>query len=57
MDDTNCGDSGMQWAISKRNCDAMRSDEIRKYPIFNRYGIRLTNHLLASKHRRLASHL
>ena len=29
-DDTDCGDNGMQWAISKRSRDAMRSDEMRK---------------------------
>ena len=29
-DDTDCGDSVMQRAISKRSCDAMRSDEVTK---------------------------
>ena len=32
---------GMQWAISKGSCDAMRSDEIRKDTKFKRHGIRL----------------
>ena len=27
-DDTDCSDKGMQWAMSKRSCDAMRSDYI-----------------------------
>ena len=40
-DDTDCGDSGMQWAISKRSCDAMRSNEMRKDSTFERHGIRL----------------
>ena len=38
-DDTDCGDNGMQWAISKRSCDAMRSDEMRKDPTFKRHGM------------------
>ena len=29
-DETDCCDSGTQWAISKRSCDAMRSDEMIK---------------------------
>jgi len=29
-DDTDCGDNGMQLALSKRSCDAMRSGEMRK---------------------------
>ena len=39
-EDTDCGDRGMQWAISKRNCDEMRSDEMRKKSTFKRHGIR-----------------
>ena len=31
----------MQWAISKRSCDAMRTDEMRKDSTFKRRGIRL----------------
>ena len=57
-DDTDCGDRGMQWAISKRSCDAMRSDEMRKDSTFERHGIRLTSQEpVATKHRRLACHL
>ena len=33
-DDTDCGDSGMQWTIFKRSCDAMRSYEMRKGSTF-----------------------
>ena len=32
-DDTDCGDNGMQRTISKRSCDAMRSDEMGKISI------------------------
>jgi hypothetical protein len=57
-DDTDCGDNGMQWAISKRSCDAMRSDEIRKDSTFKRHGIRLTSQeLVVAKHRVLGSNL
>ena len=50
-DDTDCGDNGMQWAISKRSCDAMRSDDIRKDSTFKRHGIRLTSQeLVVAKH-------
>ena len=53
-DDTDCGDRGMQWAISKRSCDAIRSDEMRKDSTFERHGIRLTIQELvaAMPHRR-----
>ena len=53
-DDTDCGDSGMQWAISKRSCDAMRSDEMRKDSTFER---QTSQEPVATKHRRLACHL
>ena len=53
-DDTDFGDNGMQWAMSKRSCDVMRSDETRKDPTFKRNGIRLTSQeIVAAKHRRL----
>ena len=40
-DDTDCGDRGMQWTISKRSCNAMRSEEMRKDSTFKKHGIRL----------------
>ena len=56
--DTDCGDRGMRRAVSKRSCDVMRSDEMRKDSTFKRHGIRLTSQaLVAAKHRRLACHL
>ena len=57
-DDTDCCDRGMQLAISKGSCDAMRPDEMRKGSTFERPGIRLASHeLVAAKRRRLACHL
>jgi len=57
-DDTDCGDNGIRWEISKRSCDAMRSDEMRKGSTPKRHGIRLTSReIVAAKHRRLACHL
>ena len=47
-DDTDCGDSGMQWTISKRSCDAMRSDEMRRDSTLKRHGVRLTNQKLVA---------
>jgi hypothetical protein len=48
----------MQLAISKRSCDAMRPDEMRKDPIFKRHGIRLiSQELVAAKHKRPGSNL
>ena len=57
-DDTDCGDNGMAWAISKRSCDAMRSDEMRIDSTFKKHEATLTSQeLVAAKHRRLARHL
>ena len=56
-EDTDCGDSGMEWAISKRSCNAMRSDEIRKDSTVKRHGIRLTQDLVAAKYRVPGSNL
>ena len=58
LDDTDCGDNGKQCAISRRCCDAMRSDDMRKDSKFKRHGTRLTSQeLVAAKRRRLACHL
>ena len=50
-----------QWdavSTTKRSCDAMRSDELRKNSTFKRHGIRLTRQEpVAPKHGRLAGHL
>ena len=43
-----CGDSGIEWAISKRRCDEMMSDEVRKDSTFKRHGIRFQRLLLRS---------
>ena len=43
-----CGDSGMQWAISKRSCDEMRSDEVRTDSTRKKHGIRFQRLLLRS---------
>ena len=57
-DDTDCGDNGMQWAISKISCDAMRSGEVRKDPTVKRHGTGMTSQeIVAAKRRRLACHL
>ena len=55
-DDRNCGDSGMQGAISKGSCNAMRSNEMRKDSTFRRHGTRLTSsqELVAAKRMRRA---
>ena len=54
-DDTDYGDNGMQWAISKRSCDAMRSGEMREDPTLKRDGTRMkSQEIVAAKHRRLA---
>ena len=42
-DDTNCSDNGMQRPMSKKSCDAMGPDEMRKDSIFRRHRIRLTD--------------
>ena len=49
-----CSENGMQWAIAKRSCDAMRSDEMGKCPTLKRHGVRLTSReMVAVKHKRL----
>ena len=59
-DDIACADSGMQWAISKRSCDAMRSDEMSKETTLKRHGIGIRlkiQKLAAAKHMGVACHL
>ena len=49
-----CGDNGMQWANSKRSCDAMRSGEMRKDPTFTRDGTGMNSQeIVAAMYRRL----
>ena len=48
-EDTDCGDNGMEWAIS--SCNAMRSDETK------RQGIRSIQELVAAKYRVPGSNL
>ena len=53
-DDTDCGDNGMPWAISKLSCDATRSDEMRQDPNLKRDGTGMkSQEIVSAKHRSL----
>ena len=54
-DDADCGGNGMQWTVSKRSCEAMRSNEMRKGPTLKDMAPEWkVKRIVAAKHRRLA---